>query len=117
MCSSYILLIGNIWEWGEKWKMDKESKGTYRLAATLSLGLLAVLGDVEDGAAVAGSHGQVLLSLRGGTSRLFALVPVRVRRLGVDGHLVGHAFGLALGDDSRAAASAPVILRKQNSVL
>lgn len=97
---------------------DRESKGTYRLAATLSLGLLAVLGDVEDGAAVAGSHGRVLLSLRGGTSRVFALVPVRrVRRLGVDGHLVGHAFGLALGDDSRAAASAPVILRKQNSVL
>lgn len=43
---------------------DRESKGTYRLTATLSLGLLAVLGDVEDGAAVAGSHGRVLLSLR-----------------------------------------------------
>lgn len=84
-------------------------KGTYRLAATLSLGLLAVLGDVDDGAAAAGSH-QVLLPLRGGTSRLFALVPVRVRRLGVDGHLVGHASWLALGDDSRAAASAPSIL-------
>lgn len=92
--------------------------GIDRLAATLSLGLLAVLGDVDDGTAAAGSHGRVLVSLRGGTSRLFALVPVmRVRRLGVDGHLVGHAFELALGDDSRAAASAPVILTTQNSVL
>lgn len=91
--------------------------GTYRLAATLSLGLLAVLGDVDDVAAAAGSHGRVLLPLRGGTSRLFALVPVRVRRLGVDGHLVGHALWLALGDDSRAAASAPSILTRQNSVL
>lgn len=43
---------------------------------------------------------------------------MRVRRLVVDGHLVGHALGngaAALRDDSRAAASAPVISRRQNS--
>lgn len=75
-----------------------------RLAATLSLGLLAVLRDIDDVAAAAGRHGRSLLPLRGGTGRVVALVAVvRVRprvlgrRLVVDGHDVGHALGDGAG--------------------
>jgi hypothetical protein len=86
-------------------KRQREMGGaTDRLAATLSLGLLAVLRDIDDVAAAAGRHGRSLLPLRGGTGRVVALVAVvRVRprvlgrRLVVDGHDVGHALGDGAG--------------------
>ena len=68
----------------------------YRLAASLALGLLAVLrhGIAGDGAAGSGNR-VVLVKILGRLDRLVTLVTVMGVELVVDGHGVGHASELA----------------------
>jgi hypothetical protein len=85
---------------------------TYRLAATLTLGLLAILGG-----AVAGLGRGIVVSLGGGIKRRVAVVSGLV----VDGHLFGHASGHELraqrarGDDARDARDRQTRSNSQNS--
>ena len=88
---------------------------THRLATTLSLGLLSILGVGvwSSGGIVAcrGSRGVLGVAHRGGGEGLVAIVvmvTVRGRRvrLGVDGHLVGHPPSSGVGSTDSEGGSA-----------